>query len=86
MTSYFLGIDIMVIMTSRKASIKKKVIHFGIPSSRSLLQTIKRFLKETNKARVILDIGMRLFHADFFLQIPMQEGRFNIHMMKLPFM
>jgi hypothetical protein len=86
MDSYFIGIDIRVIMTSRKLGIKKKAIHFGIPRSRSLLKTIKIFLKVTNKARVILDIAGRLFHVDLFLQIPMQEGGFNIHLMELPFM
>jgi hypothetical protein len=78
MTSYFLGIDIRVRMTSRKASVKKKAIHFGIPSSRSLLKTINRFFKVTNKAGVILDIAKRLFHVDLFLQIPMQERIFNV--------
>ena len=40
MVSYFLGIDIGVRMASRKTSVKEKVIHFGIPSSRSLLKAI----------------------------------------------
>jgi hypothetical protein len=86
MASYFLGIDIRIRMTSRESSGNKKVVHFGIPSSGSLLETIKRFLEVTNKARVILDISRRLFHVDFFFQISMQEGRFNIHLMDLPFM
>ena len=73
-------------MESRKSSVNKKVVHFGIPGSRILLKTIKRFLKAKNKARVILDIARRLFHVDFFLKIPMQEGGFNIHLMEIPFM
>jgi hypothetical protein len=85
MASYFLGIDIRIIMASRKASVKKKVVHFGIPSSGSLLKTIKIFLKETHKTRVIVDIGRRLFQVDLFLH-PMQEARFDIHLMDLPFM
>ena len=40
MVSYFLGIDIGVKMASRKTSVKEKSIHFGIPSSRSLLKAI----------------------------------------------
>ena len=40
MVSYFLGIDIGVIMASRKTSVKEKAIHYGIPSSRSLLKAI----------------------------------------------
>ena len=40
MVSYFLGIDIGVIMESRKTSVKEKSIHFGIPSSRSSLKAI----------------------------------------------
>jgi hypothetical protein len=68
MASFFLGIDIRIRMASRKSGVNKKVVHFGIPSSRSLLKTINRFLKETNKARVILDIAMRLFHVDFGLK------------------
>ena len=40
MISYFLGIDIGARMTSRKTSVKEKDIHFGIPSSRSLLKAI----------------------------------------------
>jgi hypothetical protein len=74
MASYFLGIDIRVRMTSRKDSIKKKVVHFGISSLRSLLKTIKRFLKVTNKAGVVLDIARRLFHVYLFLHILMKEG------------
>jgi hypothetical protein len=34
----------------------------------------------------LLDISRRLFHVDFFLQISMQEGGFNVHLMDLPFM
>ena len=79
MASYFLGIDIRIKMASRKSRVSKKVVHFGIPRSGSLLKTIKRFLKEKNKARLILDISRRLFHVYFFLQIPMQEDGFNIH-------
>jgi hypothetical protein len=86
MACYILGIDNRVRMTSRKAGVKKNAIHFSIPSSRSLLKTIERFLKAENKARVILNIARRLFHVDFFLQIPMQEGGFNIHLMDLPSM
>jgi hypothetical protein len=73
-------------MASTEFGVNKKVIHFGIPISGSLLKTIKRFLKEKNKARGIMDIVRRLFHVDLFLQISMQEGRFNIHLMDLPFM
>jgi hypothetical protein len=43
MDSYFLGIDIRIKMASRESSGNKKAIHFGIPSSGSLLETIKRF-------------------------------------------
>jgi hypothetical protein len=73
-------------MASIESGVNKKVFHFGIPSSRSLLKTIKQFIKATNKARVILDIARRFLHVDLFLQIPMQEGGFNIHLMDLPFM
>jgi hypothetical protein len=86
MTSYFLGIHIRVRVTSEKFSIKKKFVHFGIPNSRILLKTIKRFLKEENKDGVILDIARRLFYVYLFLKIPMQEGRFNIHLMDIPVM
>jgi hypothetical protein len=86
MDSYVLGIDIRIKMASRESSVNKKVAHFCIQSSGSLLKTIKRFLKATNKARVILDIARRLFHVDLFLQISVQECEFNIHMMDLPFM
>jgi hypothetical protein len=64
MASYFLGIDIRIRLASRESSGDKKVVHFDIPSSRSMLETIKRFLMATNKARVILDIARRLFHVD----------------------
>jgi hypothetical protein len=86
MDCYFLGIDIRIIMTSRESGVNKKVVYFGIPSSGSLLNTIKRFIKATNKVRVILDIARRLFHVDLFLKIFVQEGIFNIHLMDLPFM
>ena len=86
MVSYFLGIDIRVKMTSRKVGVKSKFVHFFIPSSRSLLKTVERCFKETYKDGVILNISTRLFHVDLFLQIPMQEGKFNIHLMDLAFM
>jgi hypothetical protein len=86
MASYFLIIDIRVKMTSRKFSVKKKDVHFSIPSSRSLLKTIERFLKEENKVGVIISIAMRLFHVDLFLYISMQKVIFNIHLMDLPSM
>ena len=60
-------------MASRESSGNKKAIHFGIPRSGSLLETIKRILKAKNKARVILDRARRLFRVDLFLQIPMTE-------------
>jgi hypothetical protein len=85
MDSYFLGIDIRIRMASRESDVNKKAVHFGIPSTGSLLKTINRFLNATNKARVILDIARRLFHVDLFFQIAMQEGEFNIHLMDLPF-
>jgi hypothetical protein len=44
MDSYFLGIDIRIRMASRESSGNEKAIHFGIPSSGSLLETIKRFV------------------------------------------
>jgi hypothetical protein len=44
MASYFLGIYIRFRMTYRKSSIKKKVVHFGIPKSRSLMKTMLRGL------------------------------------------
>jgi hypothetical protein len=68
-------------MASIESTVNKKTVHFVIPSSGSLLKTIKRFLKETNKARVILNIDKRLFHVHLFLQISMKEGGFNIHLM-----
>jgi hypothetical protein len=86
MDLYFLGIDIRIRMASRESSSNKKVVHFGIPSLGSLLETIKRFIKVKNKARFILDIARRLFHVYLFLQIFVQEGKFNIHIMDLPFM
>jgi hypothetical protein len=73
-------------MTSRESSSNKKAIHFSIPNSGIFLNTIKIFLKVTNNSRVILNIASRLFHVDLFLQISMQEGGFNIHLMDLPFM
>jgi hypothetical protein len=85
MVTYFLGIDIGVRMTSRKVSVVKKAIYFSIPSSKSLLKAIERFLKETNKVGVILNIARRLFHLIYFSQIPIQEGILNIHLMDLPF-
>jgi hypothetical protein len=67
MTSYFLGIDIRIKMASRESSGNKKAIHFGIPSSGSFLETIKRFLEATNKARVILDIAKEVVPCIFIL-------------------
>ena len=69
MDFYFLEIDIRIRMASRESSGNKKAVHFGIPSSRRLLKTIKRFLKVTNKSRVIMDIDMRFFHVYFFLRL-----------------
>ena len=39
----------------------------------------------TDKTRVILDETMRFFHVDLFMQVSMQEGRFDIHLVDLPF-
>jgi hypothetical protein len=86
MDSYFLGIDIRLTMEFRKVSVNKKDDHFNIPSSGILINTINIFLKAKNKARFILDITKRFFHVDFFLQISMQECRFDIHLMDLPFL
>ena len=52
---------------------------------RGLLKTINLFLEETDKDIVILDKTKRLFHLDLFMQISMQEGKFDIHLMDLPF-
>jgi len=83
--SHFLGVDNIVRMTPKKARFLKKAIHFGIPSPRSLPETIKGFLKSTYKAGVYLYEASWLFHIDFFMQFPMQEGIFNIHLMYFPF-
>jgi hypothetical protein len=67
MDCYILGIDIWVKIASRKERVKKKSIHFGIPISRSLINTIKRFLKAKRKVGVILDIAKRSLHVYLFL-------------------
>jgi len=86
MTYYILLISIRVRMTSRKSSVKKKIVSFCIPNSRILIYTINRFLKVTNNDGIFLNEIMRLSHAYFFLQIPMQEAVFNTHQMDFPFM
>ena len=45
MVSYFLGIDIGVIMESRKNSVKEKAIHFGIQALGACLRPYKDFLR-----------------------------------------
>ena len=67
MVFYFLGIEIGVRMESRKNNVKEKAIHFGIPSSRILLNTIDRFIKVINKAGVNIYIVWRFFHVNLFL-------------------
>ena len=52
---------------------------------RGLLKTIQIFLKAANKDRVILDKTGRSFHVDFFMQVSMQEGGFDIHLIDFPF-
>ena len=84
MVSYFLGIDILVKMASRKTSVKEKSFHFGIPRSRSLLNTKERFLKGKYKDGFILNIVKRLFHVNLFLQFPMQKGGHDIRFMYFP--
>ena len=49
MVTHFVGINIGVRMRSRKANVKKKAIHFNLPSPMSLLKAIGRFLKVVNK-------------------------------------
>jgi hypothetical protein len=83
--TYFLGIYIGIKMTSTKYSVKKKAIHFSIPRPISFPKAIKRFLNVTNKVKVIFNIAKRLFHVDLFMQILMQEVKFSIHLMDLPF-
>ncbi len=80
----FLSIDIGIRMASRKSSVQDKSIHFRIQSPRGLLKAIERFLKVTNKAKVNLTVTRRLFHVDFILQIPMQKGKFDTHVMEFP--
>jgi hypothetical protein len=65
---------------------RRKLSILPYQARRILLKTIERFLKATDKVEVILNIAVRLFHVDFFLQIPMEEGGFDIHLMDLPFM
>ena len=67
--SHFLGVDSVVIMTPKKAIILEKSIHFGIPSPRSLFETIERLPKATKKAGVFLDKARGSFHVDLFMQI-----------------
>ena len=50
-----MGVESVVRMTSKKAIIEEKAIHFGIPRSRGLFETIERLPKVTNKVGVILD-------------------------------
>ena len=69
--AHFLGVDSVVIMTPRKSIILEKSIHFGIPSPRSLFETIERLPKVTNKVVVFLDKAKGLFHVDLFMQISM---------------
>ena len=50
MVSYFLSIDIGVRMTSRKTSVKKKAIHFGIPRALgACLRPYKDFLRRQTR-------------------------------------
>jgi hypothetical protein len=67
MVTYFLGVDIGVIMPSRNVGVKNKSIHFSIPGLRRLLKAIKIFLKEINKVGFILNIDKRLFHVNLLL-------------------
>jgi hypothetical protein len=66
MDSYFIGINIGIRMESRESSGNHKYVHFGIQRSGSLLKTITRFLKETNKGRFILD-NQEVFLCRFIL-------------------
>lgn len=63
-----------------------RAINFCIPRSRSLFNTIGKFLIVENKDRVTLKIVKNFFHVDLFLYIPMPKGGFNIHLMDLPSM
>jgi hypothetical protein len=83
MITYFLGIIIRVKMTSKKFSVKKKSMHFSIPRSRSLLNSIEIFIKVTNIARVIQNITRILSHVNLFWKILVQESTFSIHLMDL---
>jgi len=49
-----------------------------------LLETIKGFIKLTYKVGFFLYKYGRLFHIDIFMQVPIQEGIFNIHLMDFP--
>jgi hypothetical protein len=86
MVTYFLGINIRVKMTYRKCGVNKKYIYFSIPSPRIFLNTIYGFLTGEKSVGFILNIARKLFHINFLLKIPIQEGIFNIHIMYLPFM
>jgi hypothetical protein len=49
-------------MTFRKTSVKKKVIHFSIPSLGSLLKVEEKFLKATDKV-VVVDVSASGKHS-----------------------
>jgi hypothetical protein len=72
-------------MTSKKNGVKKKDTHFSIPIQRNFLRALEIFYEEKKTTIVILSIVNRLFHVNFFFQIPMQEGGFNTHLMDLQF-
>jgi hypothetical protein len=67
---FSLGINIRVKITSRKFSVKKKTIHFSIPSLRGFLKAIERFFKVEKRDVIILNIANKLFPRKFVLVNP----------------
>jgi hypothetical protein len=83
MVTYFVGIDIEVKMASIIVCVKNKATHFSIPSLRSLLKVIERYLKAINKFRCILTICTSGIKEYICAQV-MQTPPFSLGLRDLP--
>jgi hypothetical protein len=76
-------IQVVIRFTMFETKSKKENVNLSIPSSRRLLQTIKRLIDLTNRVR-ICHKTRRLLHENLFRQVSVKKSIIHIHLMDLP--
>ena len=75
----------MLRQTTLEAECAQTVIQLGVPRSGSLLQTVQGLVQAQDKMLLAGDDKFRwLLLIDFFLELAVQERRFDVHVMNGP--